>query len=124
METTLTLAENNTTVTKAVNIGETGLRFNITGPFTAEAPIGFLTSGGRSWSFSAEAPFVFDFKGKIAELNANYQIVENMLSFGDELCDHSYTRMWHLHYNDTYRLAALLLAYVQRVDYVWQKRLT
>lgn len=122
MEITLSLAENNNTVTKAVDIGETGLKFNLVGPFTSDSK-GFLTSADKSWIFSAEAPFSFDFKSKMDELNANYQIVENMLAFGDSLCDPMYTRMWHLHYNDTYKLAALLLAYVERVDYVWQKRL-
>jgi hypothetical protein len=123
MEVLLELADNNNTVTKAVNIGETGLKFNLAGPFTADTPQGFLNSGNRVWEFSAEAPFYFDFKAKLEELNANYQIVENMLAFGDNLCDPMYTRMWHLHYNDVYRFAALLLAYVERVDLVWQKRL-
>lgn len=124
MINTLQLAENNSTISKTIAIGETGLKFNITGPFTADAPRGFLTTGNRSWAFSAEAPFVFDFASKMKELSANYQIVENMLEYGEELCNSSYSRMWHMHYNDTYRLAALLLAYVERVDFVWQKRLT
>jgi hypothetical protein len=118
------LIESNPTISRSIAIGETGLKFNITGPFTAEAPKGFLTTGNRTWAFSAEAPFTFDFSAKMKELTANYQIVENMLAYGEELCNLSYSRMWHMHYNDTYRLAALLLAYVERVDFVWQKRLT
>lgn len=124
MATTLQLSTSNNTISKNIVIGETGLKFAITGPFTADAPRGFLTTGNRSWSFSAEAPFEFDFHGKIKELEANYNIVDDMLSSGEAFCDPKYSNIWRIHYNDTYRLAGLLQAYVERVNLVWQKRLT
>jgi hypothetical protein len=38
-------------------------------------------------------------------------------------CDASYSNLWNTHYNDVYRFAGLIMAYVERVNKVWLQNL-
>lgn len=102
-----------------IDIGDTGLRFVIAGPLDD-----FMTTSDKRWGFSAEAPFEFDFNQCLKQLEQNTRIVEEMLAFSSDKCDLSYTNLWQMHYNGVYRLAGLLLAYVQRVNIVCQNAQT
>jgi hypothetical protein len=102
-----------------IEIGDTGLRFAIAGPLD-----NFMTTADKRWGFSAEAPFKFDFNECLKHLEQNTRIVEEMLAFDSDKCDLSYTNLWQMHYNGVYRLAGLLLAYVQRVNIVCQNAQT
>jgi hypothetical protein len=86
--------------------------------------VDFLTAGNKIWSFSSNVPPRFDLLSKIKEIDARDYVVDNMLNFNKDHCDISYENIWRQHYNDIYRFAGLLLAYVERVNLVCQKRLT
>ena len=105
-------------VSSTVVIGDTGLSFNMTGPFAQE----FTATANKSWTFTATTSMRFDVVSTIAELKNNYTAVENMLNFTKASCNISYENMWHMHYNDVYRLVGLLLSYVERVNLVWQQK--
>jgi hypothetical protein len=119
MEVQLELG-NSGTITKPVAVGDTGLSLSITGPFQS-LDVNFSTNPYKAWLFSAEAPFHFDFAAKIKQLENSYQQVEAMLNFRREDCTASYENMWHTHHNSVYRFVGLLMAYVERVNIVWQK---
>jgi hypothetical protein len=84
-------------------------------------PTSFLTKGNKVWVFSYNAPAKFDVVSKIKEVAQREQIVDDMLDFSKDLCDSSYENIWKTHYNDIYKFAGLLLAYVERVNLVWLK---
>jgi hypothetical protein len=99
-------------------IGDTGLSFFIAGPFN-DPDLGLLTQAERSWSFTAETPFIFDFEKKLAELEKHPQILSSMLAYSSEKCEIDYENLWRMHYNSVYRFVGLLMAYVERVQQVW-----
>jgi hypothetical protein len=105
-------------ITDTVGVGGTGLSFNLTGPIDSL----FTSTANKHWTFSASAPLNFDFTSVISGLATNYTAVENMLNFARTSCNVSYENMWHTHYNDVYRLAGLLLAYVERMNFVWLQK--
>lgn len=117
MQTTLTI-EQNTGVTKVIPIGITGLSFFISGPFN-DPELGLLNHSDRIWSFTAEAPFIFDFEKTLKTLENYPNIVERMLSYRQDECDYNYQSIWQSHYNSLYRFVGLLLAYVNRVQLLW-----
>jgi hypothetical protein len=86
--------------------------------------VDFLTAGNKIWSFSTNIPPKFDLIGKIKEIDSRDYVVDNMLSFHKDGCDVNHENIWRQHYNDVYRFAGLLLAYVERVNLVCQRRLT
>lgn len=108
------------TTSKIIQIGDTGLSFYITGQLGATPSI--FSEDNNIWSFSAEAPLIFDYSAKINELNVISSVVEDMLEYGRASCNTSYENLWKTHYNIIYRFAGLLLAYVERVNILWQKR--
>jgi hypothetical protein len=113
MTVDLVLDTNIPNITSSVAVGDTGLSFNITGPFTD-----FTSTSNKFWSFTAEAPAEIDFALKIKELSTSYQALDDMFAFAKDQCNISYENMWHSHHNDIYRMAGLLLAYVERVNTV------
>lgn len=120
MEIPLVLDLSNPSITKPIAIGETGLQFSLTGPFTAIGmPTNFTTSANKFWSFTAEAPASVDFNRKLTEIELSYKALEDMFNFAKESCNSSYENIWHSHYNSVYRFAGLLLAYVERVNTLW-----
>jgi hypothetical protein len=98
-------------MTKAVAIGDTGVSFSLSGSFE-----NFISSSVRTWEFTAEAPFRFDFYAKIEELASRQYLVERMLDYKRDQCTSTYENIWNMHHNSVYRLAGLLLAYVERVN--------
>lgn len=108
-------------ISEAIAVGDTGLYFSIMGPFDSTDPSkAFSYSGNKLWTFTAETPFNLDFSEKMTEIYSHGAAVEGMLNYNKAYCDANYERIWHTHYNDVYRLAGLLLAYVERVDIVWR----
>jgi len=65
---------------------------------------------------------VFDFNAKLNELLLNSLAVDDMLNYSKELCSTTYENLWRTHYNVVYKFVGLLLAYVERVNLVWQKQ--
>ena len=122
MDVPVELAANSTTTSKIIPIGDTGLSFYITGEL-GEAP-NFFAEDNNVWVFSAEAPLLFDYAQKINELTVISSVVEDMLEYHRDNCNVAYENIWKMHYNSVYRLAGLLLAYVERVNILWQKRQT
>lgn len=104
-----------------LRIGSTGLSFFIAGPFD-DTDVGFLTKADRTWSFTAETPFIFDFIKKLEELENHPQILSSMLAYANEKCDANYENIWRMHYNSVYRFVGLIMAYVERVQQVWLKQ--
>lgn len=109
-------------VSKPIPVGDTGLTFSITGPFnSAPNP---LTTTNNVWHFIAEAPFLFDVVAKVNELASTNSLVSDMLDFNSDVCNISYKNLWHSHYNPVYKLSGLLLAYVERINILWQSSQT
>jgi hypothetical protein len=117
MVTSLTSAPGSN-ITDTVSVGDSGLAFNLTGPIDSS----FTSSANKNWTFSASASLNFDFTSVMVGLTTNYTAVENMLNFARTSCNASYENIWHTHYNDVYRLAGLLLAYVERMHFVWAQK--
>jgi len=108
-----------------VNIEGTDLFFSIAGPFQCTGTnCGFASTSNRQWVFKAEAPFVFDFIKLTNELELNQEKITTMFNWNKDQCNVSYENMWDMHYNAVYRLAGLLLGYVERVNILWQHYLT
>jgi hypothetical protein len=101
-------------ITKPVAVGDTGLSFSLSGNFEA-----FISQSVRSWEFTAEAPFRFDFESKMAELAAQQHLVDKMLAYRHAECTIVYENLWNMHHNSVYRFAGLLLAYVERVNLIY-----
>lgn len=116
MEILLEMDQGDSHISRSVPVGDTGLYFKITGPLEE-----FLTSESKIWSFSAEAPFRFNLITMLNELDVRSSSVANMLNFSKEECDSTYENMWAQHYNSIYRFVGFLLAYVERVNLVWQR---
>lgn len=104
-----------------IRIGSTGLSFFMAGPFD-DPDRGFLSKADRTWSFTAETPFIFDFTKKLEEFENHPQVVSSMLSYYAEKCEANYENLWRMHYNSVYRFVGLLMAYVERVHQVWLQR--
>jgi hypothetical protein len=108
---------NNTNSSKAIEVGNTGLFFRFIGQ-----PEAFTTSSNKLWSFSLESPYIFDFLNFFDNLLKNYNIIDNMLRFKSTECNISYENLWRTHYNSVYKVAGLLLAYVERVNILWESK--
>lgn len=113
--------ENNT---QPVNIEGTDLFFTITGQFECSGEnCGFAALSDKEWSFKAEAPFVFPFEQLINELQIKQELIGNMFLWNKKNCTQTYQDMWNMHYNSVYRFTGLLLAYVERMNILWQQNL-
>ena len=106
-----------------VAIGDTGLSFTITGKFN-DPQFGFLAGLAKTWTFSVDLPYSFDFFKLYNDLNTRYLTVDSMLDFHDSSHDTNYRNIWNTHHNNVYKLAVLLLAYVDRVNSVWLSKAT
>jgi hypothetical protein len=104
----------NSNLSEIVYVGDSGLSFNITGPLNA-----FTETANKFWTFTSQAPFNFDFNNLINELELSPQLVESMFAFEPSKCNPKYLNIWKTHYNSVYRLVGLLMAYVERVNFVW-----
>lgn len=99
----------NTGYSSLINVGTTGLSVRF------YSPTDFTDTSNKAWKFIAEAPIVFDFDQIFNKLLSS-TVVEKMLALKPIYDTSKYESMWRLHYNKIYRFAALLIAYIARVD--------
>ena len=110
---------------KPVVVGDTGLSFNLTGPIgDTGTGTDFSTSSYKTWAFAVDTSLSFDFLTKMNELETRQNLVDAMLGFERDSCTLTYENMWRMHPNSAYRLAGLLLAYVERIEVVWPSKVT
>lgn len=107
----ISLNTEGSSISKSVAIGDTGLSFSLSGSFD-----NFISSAVRTWEFTAESPFRFDFQAKIDELTNHQHLIDRMLAYRHSECTSTYENIWNMHYNSVYRLVGLLFAYVERVN--------
>ena len=108
-------------ISEAIPVGDTGLYFRLIGPFDSTEPSkSFGYTQNKLWTFTAETPFDLDFNKLMNEIYSYEAAVDGMLSYGRDFCTQNYENIWKTHHNTVYRLAGLLLAYVERVDFVWR----
>jgi hypothetical protein len=107
------------TVTRPIALSETGLSIILTGPFDQ-----FSQTLGKVWTFSAEAPFVFDYSSKLALIDNSDQKIDTMLNYARDISNPVFENIWRGHHNSVYRLAGLLVAYVERMNFVWETKRT
>jgi hypothetical protein len=107
------------TVTKPIALSDTGLSITLTGPFNQ-----FALTSGKVWTFSAEAPFIFDYSSKLALINSSTQKVDDMLNYAKDIANPVFENIWRGHHNSVYKLAGLLVAYVERMNFVWETKRT
>jgi len=105
-------------VSLPITIGDTGLTCILAGKAVLTA------TPNKFWRFSVDSPVSFNILDKIKPLDTYWQNVDAMFRYMQSSCTQTYQNMWNMHYNPAYRLAGLLLAYVERVNLVWQKRAT
>jgi hypothetical protein len=103
--------------TNIVFIGDTGLMFRIHGPMND-----FNMGGNKVWSFIAEAPFNFELAKLLDTLKSREYVVADMLNLEKEKCSEIYENYWSSHFNDIYRFAGLLMAYIERAHILWQRK--
>lgn len=107
--------ESGDNLSQVIDIFGTGLSFRITGPLP-----NFMVTANKRWGFSVENSFKFDFNETLKNIEKNTRIVDNMFNYNRNKSNLTYERIWQMHYNDMYRLAGLLLAYVEKVNTIWQ----
>jgi len=105
-------------ISNPITIGNTGLTCVIGGKNA------FTASSNKTWSFAVDSPIDFNILDKLKTLEAFGSVVDTMFNYRRTSCQQTYQNLWETHYNPVYRLAGLLLAYVERVNLVWQKRAT
>jgi hypothetical protein len=102
-----------------IAIGDTGISFSIAGPLSA-----FTQTSDKYWTFYVDAAPQFNLLDRVKFLDVHYTTVDEMLNYARAASDNSNENLWRMHYNPVYRLAGLLLAYVERVNFVWVNRAT
>lgn len=107
----------NDKVSNVVYIGDTGLNFIISSKNDLNT---FSNTSNKLWVFNVYSPLTFNYSYFFNEFSKNPRIIENMLNYKRDLCDITYENIWRLHYNDVYKFAGLLLAYIERVNLLWQ----
>lgn len=105
-------------ISQPITIGDTGLVCLIGGKSALTA------TANKTWQFSVDSPVNFNVLDKIKTLDSYARTVDAMFEYQQSSCTQTYQNLWNTHYNPVYRLAGLLLAYVERVNLVWQKRAT
>ena len=105
-------------VSAPITIGDTGLTCVLGGknPITA--------TSNKVWRFFVDSPVNFSILDKIKTLDSYGPSIEAMFNYQQASCTQSYQNLWERHHSPVYRLAGLLLAYVERVNLIWQKRAT
>ena len=91
-----------------VFLGTHNIQFYITGQ-------NFMSTANKTWLFSLEVPYPFDFPGLFLSLSSDPTTVTGMFAVNKGKCDIMYENLWQQHKNSVYQMAGLLLAYVQRV---------
>jgi hypothetical protein len=97
-----------------IPVGDVGLKFSFTGDMT-----NFTGTANKNWRFAVQAPFNFKFQKIMQTFKIREDVVTNMLRYAEDKCNSTYSNLWLTHYNDVYRFAGLLMAYVERVNSVW-----
>jgi hypothetical protein len=121
MEIEIIPANSANNISKEIKIGETGVSFTL---FSKQTLNSLTDSNNSLWLFSVESPLKFDFLNKFEELNRYSPIVTSMLNFHKDVCSETYELAWNKHFNTVYKFTNLLLAYVERVNLVWDAKLT
>lgn len=118
MDVPVVAGSENPAVSAPITIGSTGLTFVIAGKNV------FADTPSKAWRLSVASPVNFKILDKIKSLETYGTAVDDMFKYQQTNCTQTYQNLWSLHYSPAYRLAGLLLAYVERVNLVWQKRAT
>jgi hypothetical protein len=108
IEARVLLDLSNGSVTSPVLIGSTGISFVISGVET------FTDTSNKTWQFLVEAPFKFNINSVLDRLKA-YD-TKQLFNFAPKVDVSNYMNLWNQHFNDVYRLAGFLLAYVTKLD--------
>lgn len=115
------LYETKTYSSKTIHLNETPPNLD-SANWLEYTPVDFLSTGNKVWVFSTNVPPKFNLLDKISEITSRDYVVQNMLEFSRDLCNVTYENIWDQHYNSIYRFAGLLLAYVERVNIVCQRK--
>jgi len=91
-----------------VRISNTGISFAIAG-------LDITSTERKRWSFIVEAPYTFDFTTVYNNLVTSDK-VDGLFQFKPEIAVTNYDNLWTMHYNPVYKLAGLLLAYIEKVN--------
>jgi hypothetical protein len=118
MNVTISQLSGSTTLTNPIYIGGTGLYFTISGPLST-----FTSTSNKYWNFIAESPMVFDFPDLLKKLKQRETTVDRMLEYGTAPDDSTNENLWRQHFNDVYKFAGLINAYVAKVNNIWDKNL-
>lgn len=113
MEVSLNIAPG-TNSSSSISVGDTGLQFVLTRPNMSD---NFNSTGNKLWSFNAQIPYFFSTTDKFEELLQYQDIVDGMLNYS--ITNSTYQNIWKQHFNPVYRMAGLLLAYVDKVHTLW-----
>jgi hypothetical protein len=125
MQIPLTVPDPSKGITAPVQIGSTGLSFSIGGDLgNLDNSSDFVASPYKTWKFSVEYKMKFDFLDKFNQIEQSQRVVEDMLNYSKTLCNMSYENIWQQHFNSVHRFAGLLMAYVERMNLVWERKLT
>jgi hypothetical protein len=112
----------NSLLSNPVAVGGTGLSFAIAGPKPGTPD--FTHSPSKVWQFTVDSPINFNLLDKVKLLDTYSTTTDDMFAYEHSSCNQAYQNLWTMHYNPVYRLTGLLLAYVERVNLVWQKLAT
>lgn len=107
-EAEIVLDLSNGMTSEPVSIGSTGISFVISGAAT------FTATSDKTWEFLVESPFKFNITTILSQLKA-YDI-NKLNNFAPKVDVANYINLWNQHFNDAYRLAGLLLAYVTKLN--------
>lgn len=119
MESELVYSVDAPKLSTPIAIGDTGLSFTISN----SSGLSTLTdSANKLWTFSVDTPLAFDYVNKLTELNNSSFIINEMFNFRKESCDIAYENYWRTHFNNLYKIAGLLVAYVERINLLWQEK--
>jgi len=98
-----------------IDISKIGIKVMIYAPTT------FTATSDKAWEVLVESPIVFDFNSTYNTVLNSTDIVTDMLKQIPSTDTSKYEQIWKGHFNKVYKLAALLIAYVARVDNLHNK---
>lgn len=97
-----------------IKILNTSLNFSIASPYT------FTDSSTKQWKFMVESPYEFNFNKLFEKLLLNTANINSMLTNKPSFNTTQYEAIWRGHPGFVNRFAALLIAFVARMDYLYQ----
>jgi hypothetical protein len=112
----ISIQNTSASITQSIAVGDTGLSVRLSGDLPD-----FTATSNKFWTFTVQSPLSFDFPHKFKECFDSLNWVEPMLTFKQSAANVNYERVWREHHNSVYRFTGLLLAYVQRVHFLWQE---